>query len=131
MYGIWYCNGLPFVGDMHSLTLLRVKFHEPVSLHFWRPSRSFCSLWASSPELLRRYNTQSSAKSQATDSGDMYLGRPLMYRGNNNGPRTLPCGTPDSTGEEVDDDLSTSNCWLRPSRKLLIHLFRLFVSHSI
>ena len=62
--------------------------------------------------LILRYNTQSSAKSQVMDSGDMYFGRLIMYRRDNNEPRTLLCGTPDSTGEEVDDDPSSSTGWL-------------------
>ena len=49
-----------------------------------------------------------------------------MYRRNNNGPRTFPVCTPDSTGAESNDDPSSSTCWLRHSRKLLIHLFRFF-----
>ena len=111
---------------MHSLTLLRVKFNEPVSFPFLEAIKVFLQHVSASSELIRQYNTQSSAKSRVTDSGDMYFGRSLMYRRNNNGLRTLPCGTPDSTGAEVDDDPSSSTCWLRPSRKLLIHLFRLF-----
>ena len=44
MYGIWYCNGLPLVGDKNSPTLLRVKFHEPVSLPFMKAIKIFLQL---------------------------------------------------------------------------------------
>ena len=53
-----------------------------------------------------------------------------MYSRNSNGSRTLPWGTPDSSGAGVDDDLSRCTCWLRPSRKLQFRLLRLFSIHT-
>jgi hypothetical protein len=40
---------------------------------------------------------------------------------NNNGPRTLPWGTPEWTGAVVDFTPSTRTCCVQPSRKLAIH----------
>ena len=38
----------------------------------------------------------------------------LMYEENNNGPRTVPCGTPDTTGTRSDlTPLTTTLCYLK------------------
>ena len=43
-----------------------------------------------------------------------------MYRENNNGPRTVPCGTPDKTGAHPEvSPFTTARCGLR---KESIHL---------
>ncbi|KAH3739393.1 hypothetical protein DPMN_046045 [Dreissena polymorpha] len=45
----------------------------------------------------------------------------LMYRRNRQGPRTVPCGTPEVTGEDSDEGSWTTTFWLRPNRKQSIH----------
>jgi hypothetical protein len=44
-----------------------------------------------------------------------------MNNRNINGPRTLPCGTPEQTGAVCEDCPSTSTRWLRELRKSRIH----------
>ena len=118
---------------MHSLTLLRVKFHEPVSLLFLEAIKVFLEAIKVFQQLVGvflRVNTavQHTVISKKLSDGfwRYVLWEVVNVQKEQQWPRTLPCGTPDSTGEEVEDDPSSSTCWLRPSRKLLINLFRLF-----
>ena len=67
-------------------------------------------------ETMRLYNRASSAKNpiwNLTCEGIL-----LMNRLNNNGPRTVPCGTPKSTCTNVDDSPLTITfcCRLAPKR---------------
>jgi hypothetical protein len=56
--------------------------------------------------------TVSSARVAVVDSGE--VGRSAVYSRYNNGPRTLPCGTPASTVESSVYSVSTftKNCLL-------------------
>ena len=66
-----------------------------------------------------RYNRQSSAKRRALAL--TLDGRSLMYARNRSRPSTVPCGTPEVTGAELDDLPSTTTLWVLSDRKLLIH----------
>ena len=66
------------------------------------PNRSI-SLWSfivSSSSLISRWQTQSSTKSHISDSISDEMS--FMYREDNKGPRTVPWGTPDKTGDRSD-----------------------------
>ena len=56
----------------------------------------------SSVDLILLYQTQSSAKSITVDPVEMTSGKSLMKSRNNSGSSTLPWGTPDWIGAEVD-----------------------------
>ena len=61
--------------------------------------------------LISRYQTQSSAKSLISESMSVEIS--FMYRENNNGPRTAPCGTPDKTGAHSEvSRFTTARCVL-------------------
>ncbi len=67
-----------------------------------------------------RYNKQSSAKWRTCDV--ICAGRSLMNIKNSSGPRTVRCGTPDSTGAHDDASLSTTTCCDLSWRKLAIQV---------
>ena len=77
--------------------------------------RSSCRDSASSSVLMRQYKRQSSAKRRAL--AWTLDGRSLMYARNSRGP-TVPWGTPEVTGAEVDDLPSTTTFWVLLDRKL-------------
>jgi hypothetical protein len=61
----------------------------------------------------------SSANSLVVDVTDS--GKSLMYRRNRSGPRTVPWGTPDVTGDLPDFIPSHTTSWVLYWRKLAIH----------
>ena len=69
---------------------------------------------------MSRYTIQSSAKSLTLEW--ILEGWSLIYTRNNNGPRTVPCGTPDVTLHLSEASPSTTTCWWRLVRKESIHL---------
>ena len=82
--------------------------------------RSSCRDAASSSVLMGRYKRQSSAKRRAL--AWTLDGRSLMYARNSRGPSTVPWGTPDVTGAELDDLPSTTTFWVLLDRKLFYPL---------
>jgi hypothetical protein len=68
-------------------------FHSPFLNQFWIASRSVCSLCDTMAGSLSVATTAVSlAKVAVVDSGE--VGRSAVYSRYNNGPRTLPWGTP-------------------------------------
>ena len=84
------CAGLCFFRGGIPLANLSPSFEGCLDLAF-----------VSSVDLILRYKTQSSAKSLTVDPVEMTSGKSLM-KSRNSGPSTLPWGTPDWTGTEVD-----------------------------
>ena len=74
---------------------------------------------ASLSVLMCRYSRQSSAKrwALALTLDD----RSMKYARNSRGPSTVPCGTQEVTGPELDDLPSTTIFWVLSGRKHLIH----------
>ena len=73
-------------------------------------SISFWNFNVSAVSLISQWQTQSSAKSLISDSMSVEIS--LMYKGNNKGPKTVPCGTPDKTGAQSDfAPFTTTRCW--------------------
>ena len=70
--------------------------------------RSSCSMSQSCWDLICLYKIQSSAKSRVLDW--MQSGRSLINSRNNNGPRTVPWGTPLMTDMLSDVAPSTKTC---------------------
>ena len=61
--------------------------------------------------LISRQQTQSSAKSLISESASVEIS--LMCREDNNGPRTVPCGTPGKTGAHSEvSPFTTAHCVL-------------------
>ena len=65
------------------------------------------------------YIKQSSAKSLTLE--DTIDGRSFMCKRKSIGPKTVPCGTPESTSTRPEDTPSTTTHCLRFFRKLEIH----------
>jgi len=83
-------------------------------------SMSSCSWIVSWSDVIFLYRMQSSAKRRISDV--MLSETSLMYRRKSKGPRTVPCGTPDVTGSQVDWDPFTTTRCLRLDKKELIQL---------
>ena len=84
------------------LHLVGLKHIPHLVDQFSNALRSFCRVAWSSSVLISLYTRQSSAKSHVVVPG-VTCGKSFMKSRNNNGPRTVPCGTPDMTcafGEE-------------------------------
>ena len=81
--------------------------------------RSSCRDSASLSVLMLRYNKQSSAKRRALAL--TLDGKSLMYAGNRRRPSTVPRGTPEVTGAELDDLPSTTTFLVLSHRKLFIN----------
>ena len=94
--------------DYHSLGLTRIQFH---------PSRSHDSLTLPRSRTDQRlcycnsHNSHQNGVISMTDQLILQNGKkPEVYRRNNNGPKTLPCGTPDSTLTSLLRQPSTMTC---------------------
>ena len=86
------------------LTLFRVRLqvsHQDEILS--RSSRKSCSLML---ELMHLANLVSSAKKNGS-ADKIWSGRSLIKIKNSSGLSTLPCGTPESTGRRLDEQLDT------------------------
>ena len=83
--------------------------HFLARLHSW--SMSFWSFDVSSVLSIWRQQTQSSANKRISDSVPTIMS--FIYKENNSGPRTVPCGTPDKTDAHWDfAPLTTTFCCL-------------------
>ena len=82
--------------------------------------RSSCKLILSISVFIVRYTIVSSANSLVFDL--IFSGMSLMKYKSKLGPKTDPCGTPESTCMKLDDSPSTTTAWFRSSRKLWIHV---------
>lgn len=71
-------------------------------------SRLFCKVSASALFVIGLHRRHSSVKRRASDS--VLSGRSLMKRRNSKGPKTVPCGTPNTTGAVVGIWPSRSTC---------------------
>ena len=89
--------------------------------HSWMASRPTWSLSASACDLISLWMRQSSANSRVWDEVT-HWGKSFMYTRNNNGPSTVPWGTPDVTGLVSDELPSRTTVWSRWERKDLIHM---------
>jgi hypothetical protein len=80
-----------------------------------------CTIWdPHTVDLILLYKTQSSAKSLTVDPVEITSSKSLMKSMNNSGPSTLPWGTPDWTGAEVDVLLDFSKAFDKvPHERLL------------
>ena len=67
--------------------------------------------------LMTLYTRASSAKSLTEVPESTTDGMSFIYRRNSNGPNTVPCGTPDVTGEYSDFVPSHTTSWRRFVRK--------------
>ena len=61
---------------------------------------SFCKMSSSSGLVICLYNRESSAKRRSFEL--IFLCMSLIYTRKNNGPRTVPCGTPDVTAASLE-----------------------------
>ena len=80
---------------------------------------SFCKMSSSSGLVICLYNRESSAKRRSFEL--IFLCKSLIYTRKNNGPRTVPCGTPDVTAASLDWHPSTTTLCVRWVSQLLIH----------
>ena len=71
--------------------------------------------------LISLYKRLSSANSLMKVLGDILSEISLIYIKKNNGPRTVPWGTPERTGLHSDAKPSTTTLWVLPKRKDLDH----------
>ena len=62
---------------------------------------------------------QSSANSQTVEL-EIHSGRSFMYTRNRMGPSTVPCGTPEVTGTDVEVSPSSTTAWVLFLRKSAI-----------
>jgi len=85
-----------------------------------RLSRSSWSILVSFILWISQYSKQSSANIRTVDR--TLLGRSLMYTRNNRGPMTMPCGTPDVTGDSEDVWPSSTTSWVHPCQKPVTQL---------
>ena len=83
--------------------------------HCWSLSRSLWRVAESSGPHIVRYTAVSSAKRRTWDC--TLSGKSLIYKRNNIGPRTEPCGTPEDTGIWSEHSPSSTTLWLLPIRK--------------
>jgi len=95
------------VGDRFqvSTTLLLKKFSRAEHMVYWR-----LSLWLIIPMILL-----SSAKS--LQGWNVSFGMSFMKTVKRIGPRTLPCGTPDSTSHQSEAISPMTTLWIRLLRK--------------
>ena len=75
--------------------------------------RSCCSTTWSSMLLMTLYTKASSAKSLMEVTESTTDGMSFIYRRNGSGPNTVPCGTPEVTGEYSDFTPSHTTSWRR------------------
>ena len=78
-------------------------------------SRASMSCWRcrqSSLVLIGRKSKLSSANSLVEEQGDMDSGRSFMYSKKRRGPRTVPCGTPEETVTESEEEPSSRTRWV-------------------
>ena len=115
---------LHIVSTLHFSVLNRM--FESV-LHFSSLARSSCRNWQSSTDFISLYNFESSAYSAEFVLGETLSGRSFMNMTKSNGPRMLPCGTPDVTGDHAEAAPSmTTRCYYRSSSsRTIVKAFRL------
>ena len=103
---------------LHLAALKLIPHFEP---QFSSKFRSFCrAIWSCLFLIsLSLYTRQSSVKSLTLE--EITDGRSLMCSKNKIGPKTVPCGTPESTVTRSDCIPSTTTRCLRCFRKLEIH----------
>jgi hypothetical protein len=88
--------------DLDPLAFILHFLHQP-----WIATRFVCNSEAMAGSRSVSSNAVSSAKVAVIDSSE--AGRSAVYSRYNNGPRTLPCGTPVLTG--VSSVYSVSTCY--------------------
>ena len=107
--------------DMERMTHFDgLKFMPHFSDHSCSDVRSRCRSSWSCVHFTDWYSRQSSAKRHTWDV--TFWGRLFMYSRNSKGPRTVPCGTPESTLVEVEDIPSTTTHCVWSRRKAAIHV---------
>ena len=109
----------PLSSQLHHIAFDRLKSHTPFpcpgtqSINI--PLKFYCVFFI----LNFTITTQSSAKRLISDSISDEMS--FMYRENNKGPRTVPCGTPDKTGAQSDFTPFTITRFCLKHRKESIH----------
>ena len=97
------------------------NFSNHLSDQAARLSISFCSICESSGEFISRNTFVSSANKNTWLSLSTTSGRSFIYKTKSMGPRTLPCGIPLVTGDEVDFVLFMTTHWVLFDKNESIH----------
>ena len=114
---VYWCLFLFFVAFVTDrlLHLLMLNSMPQVLLHWTRLSRSLWRTLQSDLERISRFTRQSSAN-RRIDEDDPWM-TSFMNTRNKMDPRTVPCGTPDSTAASLEVWQSTTALWVRPVRE--------------
>ena len=96
----WYGMGVCFLDTLIILHLAALNFIPHVDPQLSSKFRSFCRSFWSCLLLISLYTRQSSAKSLTLE--EITDGKSLMCSKNRIGPKTVPCGTPESTVTRSD-----------------------------
>ena len=99
---VYWCLILFFVAFVtdRMLHLLMLNSMRQILLHWTRLSRSLWRALQSALERISRYTRQSSAN-MWIDEDDPWM-MSFMKTRNKSGPRTVPCGSPDSTTASLE-----------------------------
>ena len=82
---------------------LALNLMSQVFVHSIMVSRSFCSCCSSEGLLIVLYRRASSANNLIVVRDDILAPVSLIYSRNIRGPNNVPCGTPERTGESVEE----------------------------
>ena len=98
--------------DNHSLGLTRIQFHPPKVTPLTNPAKvTYQELCYCNSDAWGWHNSHQSGIISITDQLIFQNGKSSeVNRRNNNGPKTLPCGTPDTTLTSLLQQPSTITC---------------------
>ena len=98
--------------DYHSLGLTRIQFHPPKVTPLTDPAKvTDQGLCYCISDAWGWHNSHQSGVISITDQLISKMKKnSKVYRRNNNGPKTLPCGTPDTTLTSLLRQQSTITC---------------------
>ena len=98
--------------NYHSLGLSSIQFHPPKVTPFTNPAKvTDQGLCYCNSDAWGRHNSHQSVVISITDQRIFQSGKSSdVYRRNNNGPKTLRCGTPDTTLTSLLRQPSTITC---------------------
>ena len=107
--------------DYHSLILTRIQFHPPKVTSLTDPAKvTDQGLCYCNSDAWGRHNSHQNGVISITDQLIFKMEKSfVVYRRNNNGHKTLPCGTPDTTLTSLLLQPSTITCCDRFDRNFV------------